>query len=272
MSRPAPLYGLLLVGGKSTRMGTDKAQLIYQSNTPEWQRLHRLLEQTCEQVYLCHRQEQDFGKPAIIDPGNGPLYAIHSAQEAQPDAAWLVLACDLPLLTATTLNHLIQHRQPHNIATSFLSAIDKLPEPLCTIYEPAISSIIKQSLTNQERNLRNLLKKAHTIPLPDKNSLFNANTKADTLEIQTILNDTQMHKTLTLQYFAQLKDITQKESETIQTTATTASGLYEQLRKSYAFPYKQKQLMLAINDEFANWEHPLTDKDNVVFIPPVAGG
>ena len=30
--------------------------------------------------------------------------------------------------------------------------------------------------------------------------------------------------------------------------------------------------MLAINDEFANWEHPLTDKDNVVFIPPVAGG
>lgn len=53
----APLYGLLLVGGKSTRMGQDKAQLIYRDDQPEWIRLHSLLNAHCEKSFLSHRAD-----------------------------------------------------------------------------------------------------------------------------------------------------------------------------------------------------------------------
>lgn len=272
MNTAAPLYGLLLVGGKSSRMGTDKAQLIYQQDTPEWKRLHSLLEQCCEQTFLCHREDQNFNQQAIIDPADGPLRAIHTAQLAHPHAAWLVIACDLPLLDLNTLENLISKRDITNIASCYSSAIDQLPEPLCCIYEPSSSPAIQQALDSQKFCPRNILTSAHTIALPQQNTLINANTKADTLEIQAILNQTQTKKSLHIQYFAQLKDIAKKDEETIETFSETPSGLYEELRATYKFPYKQKQLMLAINDEFAEWDYVLTENDNVVFIPPVAGG
>ena len=48
--------------------------------------------------------------------------------------------------------------------------------------------------------------------------------------------------------------------------------IYEELKSRYQFPHKQKQLMVAINEDFASWETILQDGDEVVFIPPVAGG
>ena len=272
MSTQAPLYGLLLVGGKSSRMGTDKAQLSYHDQQPEWQRLHKLLAETCDVALLCHRGDQDFGVPAIVDPGQGPLQAIQAAQEAYPEVAWLVLACDLPLLQLETLQTLITSRDTSRLATCYASSIDQLPEPLCCIYEPSSASLVKDALQKQQYCPRSLLKEAKSITLENPNSLLNANTKADSVEINHILNGTQVRKSLTLQYFAQLKDITGCSEEQVDTLYSTASGLYEELRSRYAFPYKQKQLMLAINDDFCPWEQELKEGDNIVFIPPVAGG
>ena len=42
----------------------------------------------------------------------GPIAGIIAAQAKHPDAAWLVLACDLPFLDASTLKHLLWARQP----------------------------------------------------------------------------------------------------------------------------------------------------------------
>ena len=267
-----PLYGLLLVGGKSSRMGHDKASIVYRDETPEWQRLHKILTDHCDAVLLCHRGDQDFGVPAIIDPGEGPLVAIHTAQQAYPDVAWLTLACDLPLLEEKDLELLISQRDVDASATCYSSSIDKLPEPLCCIYEPGIATAITEAIDSEKFCPRSVLEHAKLIALNSPTTLLNANTKADSVEIRHILDDTQMEKTLTLQYFAQLRDITGKDSEQVNSMSSTASGLYEELRTRYAFPYKQKQLMLAINDDFSPWEQELQANDNVVFIPPVAGG
>lgn len=139
-----PLYGLVLAGGKSQRMGEDKGAIVYHEKT---QREHvaELLANYCEKVYISCRPdqvaqlEQEQTYPALGDTfyGLGPLGAILSAFRHQPDAAWLVVACDLPLLGKETLEQLIQSRAPEKIATAFKQPDEaEWPEPLITIWEP----------------------------------------------------------------------------------------------------------------------------------------
>ncbi|HNM25011.1 MAG TPA: NTP transferase domain-containing protein, partial [Saprospiraceae bacterium] len=66
----------------------------------------------------------------------GPYGAILSAFRSQPDAAWLVVACDLPLLDAETLRFLADNRAVGATATAFRSPHDDMPEPLIAIWEP----------------------------------------------------------------------------------------------------------------------------------------
>ncbi|MEO1858224.1 MAG: molybdopterin converting factor subunit 1 [Rubritalea sp.] len=270
----APLYGLLLVGGKSSRMGQDKAQLMYRDDQPEWIRLHSILEQHCDKTFLSHRASQNFGVTAIIDPAEGPLFAIHTAQAAHPMARWLVIACDLPLLESATLDELIAGASLQSQATSYHSRVDHRAEPLCAIYEPSSADAISQAVKKGSRCPRKLLETIETklLKLSDSHALDNANTPADTLEVRSFLTNSRMPKTITVRYFAQLRELAKCEEETITTECVTSSGLYEELKARHAFPHKQKQLMLAINDDFTDWATPLKAGDEVVFIPPVAGG
>jgi molybdenum cofactor guanylyltransferase len=268
----APLYGLILLGGKSSRMGKDKAQLIFREGIPEWQRLKSLLEQVCEKTFLCHQLHQDFAQEAIIDQGKGPLAAIATAQNAFPSVAWLVLACDTPLVDLVLLQHLVANRKADRSATCYLSASDAQPEPLCAIYEPVLAEEIKTRLENHQDCPRDCFSAAQHLTLPNKNALYNANSPADVIEIRQILENSQSKKEIRLQYFGQLKELTGTSGEFHHTLFATASGVYEEIRGKYGFPFKQKQLMLAINDEFCSWDTKLKPNDCLVFIPPVAGG
>ena len=69
--------------------------------------------------------------------GEGPIVGIRSALAANPNVAWLVLACDLPFLSDAALSQLLRERDPAAVATAYRSTHDGLPEPLCAIWEPA---------------------------------------------------------------------------------------------------------------------------------------
>ncbi|MFH0879166.1 MAG: NTP transferase domain-containing protein [Lentisphaerota bacterium] len=138
-----PLFGLVLTGGKSTRMKTDKAALVYQGK-PQSARTFALLSEVCEKVFLSNRRDQESleghrGWPQIHDAVDvrGPMAGIITALQTHPDKSWLIAACDLPFLDRPTLDFLIRHRNPAKMATAFTSAHDGLPEPLCAIYEPS---------------------------------------------------------------------------------------------------------------------------------------
>ncbi len=137
----APLYGLVLAGGKSRRMGRPKWALDYHGE-PQLTRASRLLGAVCARVFLSVRRDQQDENlpdvPTIADvfPAWGPVAGLLSAMEAHPEAAWLVVACDLPFLDEATLRNLADARDPLRIATAYASARDGLPEPLCAIWEP----------------------------------------------------------------------------------------------------------------------------------------
>ena len=78
-------------------------------------------------------------------------------------------------------------------------------------------------------------------------------------------------KTITIEYFALLREHAGKASEQRQTMAANAGDLFAELTQVYAFP-ELSSVKVAVNDEFSNWDTELQEGDSVVFIPPVAGG
>ncbi len=79
-------------------------------------------------------------------------------------------------------------------------------------------------------------------------------------------------KTITVRYFAILREQRGVSEETLQTAAPDAATLYGELAAQHGFTLPVDRLRAAINGDFALWPAPLNDGDEVVFIPPVAGG
>jgi molybdopterin-guanine dinucleotide biosynthesis protein A len=169
---PAPLYGLVLAGGASRRMRTDKAALEYQGR-PQLERAYELLARYCEKTFVSVRRDQGADPlraqfPQIVDAYDdlGPMAGIASAQTQHPASAWLVLACDLPFVTPAALERLIDSRSMATPAIAFRSTHDGLPEPLCAIYEPATRAAVAESIASGRSCPRKLLIRL-AVPLLD---------------------------------------------------------------------------------------------------------
>lgn len=130
------LFGLILAGGRSQRMGQHKALMSYHGK-PQVEYARDLLAGACAEVFISGRSYA--GIPVIEDMRSftdaGPLTGILSAMTAYPGVSWLVMACDLPFADEKTLRYLIKYRDPAKAATAFISTHDGLPEPLCAVWE-----------------------------------------------------------------------------------------------------------------------------------------
>ena len=285
MTVPA-LFGLVLAGGASTRMRTDKAALQYHGQ-PQLRWAFELASKFCAASFVSVRPDQRddptrTGLPQIVDrqPGIGPIAGISAALQEHPKAAWLVLACDLPFLTERTLQHLVAHRDPHKIATAYRSAHDGLPEPLCAIWEPAAREPVLAYIATGKQCPRKLLINSDTalLDLPERQALDNVNTVDEFDSAKAALRPRDQiarpktGKTVRIQYYAILREQAGRSDETLDTSADTPAELYAQLRQRHPFQLGPAQLKVALNSEFSDWQTPLKHGDTVVFIPPVAGG
>jgi molybdenum cofactor guanylyltransferase len=284
MSVTAPaLYGLVLAGGRSTRMGRDKAALTYGAEMPQLARLMALIGPHVARAYVSVRPDQAADPlrtcfAQIVDTVSdiGPIAGLLAAQAQHPQVAWLVLACDLPLLAEQTLLHLVRARDPRRTATAYRSSHDGLPEPLCTIYEPASVTALAAHLAAGRICPRSFLQHADTLLIdePDPRALDNINTPADYGSAMEQMGKASAGQTrrLAVQYYALLREQAGKREESLLTTAATPVELYAELARRYPFTLPPEVLRVAINNEFRDWTTPLADGDAVVFIPPVAGG
>ncbi|WP_219921478.1 NTP transferase domain-containing protein [Rufibacter sp. XAAS-G3-1] len=177
------LNGLVLAGGRSLRMGQDKGAIAWHGKE---QRYHVAdqLKGLCQNVFISCRAEQqaslEEGYATLPDTFTalGPYGAILSAFREQPDAAWLVVACDLPLLDTATLRYLVANRAVSALATTFESPHDGFPEPLITIWEPksypVLLSFLAQGYTCPRKVLRN--SEIHSLKPLNPDALLNVNT------------------------------------------------------------------------------------------------
>ncbi len=180
-----PIYGLVLAGGLSSRMQKDKGSLEYHEGITQRQWGYQLLQKFCSEVYISCREEQikkmeyPYLKDKFLDLG--PLSGLLSAFQHAPDAAWLVMACDMPLLNERTLLNLVENRNPLKIATAYYNQERKHPEPLLTIWEPRAYRIILDALGRGETCPRHILQNSDYQKLIaiDTQELQNVNTQED---------------------------------------------------------------------------------------------
>lgn len=189
-----PLYGLVLAGGKSQRMGQDKGLMEYHGQ-PQREYIAQELSNFCDQVYISGRSDQKISSafPALSDSftGLGPFGGILSAFRAHPDAAWLVVACDLPLLDQPTLQHLVTARNASKLATAFNSPVNQFPEPLIAIWEPRAYVSLLQFLAQGYSCPRKVLinTDVELIDAEDPKALMNVNRPEEYAQVKAILND-----------------------------------------------------------------------------------
>ena len=149
-SRVPPILGLVLAGGRSKRMKTDKALLKYYDK-PQAEICFELLAPFCQSCFISSRLDQGVlgHLPHIFDQFTelGPLGGILSAMYKHPKSAWMVTACDLPFVDHSILEHLVQNRNPLKFATCFQGPEDQFPQPLCSIYEPKMLNRFFQFLS-----------------------------------------------------------------------------------------------------------------------------
>ncbi|WP_185290586.1 NTP transferase domain-containing protein [Chryseobacterium lactis] len=188
--------GLVLAGGKSVRMGKAKDLLHWHGKEQRYFAAD-LLAPFCDEVFISCRQDQlesfDPNYNALTDTflNMGPFGGILSALRAQRDKAWLVVACDLPLLDKRSLEFLLQSRNPEKVATTYESPFDGLPEPLITIWEPKSYPLLLNFLGIGNTCPRKVLINSDTLILKPENpeALMNVNTPEDAEKAEKILKN-----------------------------------------------------------------------------------
>ena len=157
-----PLYGAILAGGYSTRMGRDKA-FIHYDGLPMYQRVFQLISPFCSQVIVSCRSEQEqlfSGMPVVVDayPSRGPLTGLLSAFLQFPQVAWLTVPIDMPRLNSEFLRQqLINRRNPEVDATLIRETLHSFIQPLLGIYEPASQPVMLRRFEAGHFSLRGLI-------------------------------------------------------------------------------------------------------------------
>lgn len=269
---------LILSGGKSRRMGRDKTAIPRPDGSRQLDHLLQLARQLSSDVIVSTNDPAP-GLPDDITPlpdqhpGEGPLGALATLAARQPGDT-LVVGGDLFLLDLPTLRHLIDHHDPSRPATCYANRIDGRPEPLCAIYSGPALAAAATALAAGERCARHFLESLDplVLPLPHPAALDNANTPDELAECFAKLQHGVTPKTVSVLYFAKLREARGLDEERVDTLACTPAGLYAELRFRHRLPLDIDSLRVARNGDFATWDEPLAEGDEIVFIPPVAGG
>jgi molybdopterin-guanine dinucleotide biosynthesis protein A len=280
MNTGTAIFGLVLAGGRSRRMNTDKAALFVDGYS-QLERSVNLLKRVCDEVFVSVRNDQGDDPlrsryPLIIDRFDdaGPLAGILSAQLDHPERTWLVVACDLPLLDEESLRFLIRNRDATKFATAYRSSTDELPEPLCAIYEPHSHKSLVESLEQNRFCPRKILINSdiELLQQPNADALDNMNTPED---LERVVANGKLiggGKTITVQYFAFFREQAGCSEESMSIAAQTTGDLFAHLCDSGRLPGGLRNCKVAVNDVMSDWQHPLADGDRVLLFPPVAGG
>ena len=174
------LIGLVLCGGKSERMGRDKAFITYQ-NSPQYAHVADMLQPFCDEVYIsCNAQQKveiSQHYKCIEDNATfknaGPLTGVLSAFKLMPQQSLMVIGCDYPNLSYAEIRALLDAREPNIDVVCFKNTDTNFEEPLLAIYEKQCAPLLLKFYQNGEQSLRQFLKtvRCKTITVNDNEHL-----------------------------------------------------------------------------------------------------
>ncbi|MEM1393712.1 MAG: molybdenum cofactor guanylyltransferase [Cyanobacteria bacterium P01_H01_bin.150] len=165
LSHNLSIAALILAGGKSSRMGTDKALVNYKGK-PMLQRVYQVAAACTEQVYILTSWAERYQNILPSDcnylietqPGKGPVNAFSEGLE-QISTDWiLLLACDLPLLDLEIIQ--IWINKLSQIPASTLALVPQRSdvwEPMCGFYRKEIKIELDSFFKSEKSSFQELL-------------------------------------------------------------------------------------------------------------------
>lgn len=179
--------GVVLAGGHSRRMGTDKSLLPFQGK-PMIRHIVSILQSSFEKVVVASHEVRDYaflGVPIVQDLHKdcGPLAGVHSALESSSPNPIFVLPCDMPLVTPEVVRHVLHFRS--QAPARVLKAGGRI-FPLCGWFSPLGLPLMRKSLLERRLRMTDLLQslRADYVQFPmelglSDEILRNINTPAD---------------------------------------------------------------------------------------------
>jgi molybdenum cofactor guanylyltransferase len=156
------LTGIVLCGGRSTRMGHDKGSLPFGGETM-LTRITRIVRSLASEVIIVGRQDQvtPAGARAVHDAVEdlGPLAGIAAGLNASTTDVNIVVACDMPLINPHVLQRLVSMLEDHDAC---VATIDGHASALCGVYRSRIAPQAQALLDSGERRVMRLLDRVNT--------------------------------------------------------------------------------------------------------------
>ena len=186
------LSAVLLAGGKSSRMGADKATVPFQ-NRPLWQHQLETLRNLKPDKIFVSAQTDPAWRPIDTDfvgdekPACGPLGGIAATISRIQTDHLLVLAIDMPFMTKDYLRGLCQRVAPD---CGIVPMREERAEPLAAVYPRSVSDNFSAALSGSDFSLqpllRNLIEAGKFLPIPisdEEKSLFRNFNEPDDLNL-----------------------------------------------------------------------------------------
>jgi molybdopterin-guanine dinucleotide biosynthesis protein A len=154
--------GFILTGGRSSRMGQDKA-LLEVDGKPLIKIIAGHVKRVLDDVTLVGRKAlyASLGMAVIEDihPGLGPLAGIHAALRHSHKPLVLVVGCDMPFLNAEFLEKLVQVAAVADAEITVAESVEYGVESLCAIYNQTTLPLIEDAIENRELKVARLFDK-----------------------------------------------------------------------------------------------------------------
>jgi len=192
MSEPKNITGIILAGGKSTRMGSDKGFVTYQSKPFIQHIIDALKPLVNEIIIVSNNPDYNVFKLKRVNDiieDAGPLAGIYTGLQHSNTEKNLVLSCDIPLINREVLEQLIS--QSNEEIDVIQAQSQGKTMPLIALYNKRCASTCLVLLESGERRLRFLINqlKSKTIVLDDTLEKYtaNINSQSDLKELNNEL-------------------------------------------------------------------------------------
>jgi molybdopterin-guanine dinucleotide biosynthesis protein A len=191
------LTGIILSGGKSTRMGQEKGRTLL-NGQPLIEYAVKVLSQICDDIMISSNSNKyDYlGHQVIKDEisGIGPMGGIYSCLKASTTADNIILSCDMPLVPSILLQYIFSEKVGYD---AVIPVINNYPEPLCAYYNKSVVDELEKSIQDENYKLQEFFKRINVKYL-EMNSSFhffhenlfaNINSQEDLIRIESLLSE-----------------------------------------------------------------------------------
>ena len=178
------ITGIILAGGKSSRMGTDKGFVSYNNKT-FIEHIIKAIQPLVDEIIIISNQEtyDQFGFKRYDDliKNAGPLAGIYTGLHYSKTENNLVVSCDVPLINTEVLQKLIKHINDKSEVIQLQSNGKNMP--LIAIYKKSCEAIFLEELKLDQRRVQEAIKKCkvQTVVIDSvlEKHTTNINTKKD---------------------------------------------------------------------------------------------